>query len=385
MGDSAARTFQSRLARRDFMRYSAVMGGAGLLAACSKNTSAPGATGPAASNRPPVDQETGTLEVFEWAGYEPKQLWKPYAKQFPGQAPHFTFLTSDDQALAKVRAGYHPDVVHPCVGYVQDWVNLGVVQPWDTSLMSNFSQLDPTKTAAGQIDGKQYFIPLDWGFTSVLYRTDKIDPADVAEPSWSLYFNEKYAGKISWWDALENLVLAGYFLGFDGYAMDDNELGQAKQLLMSKVHIVRNFWTSETDMNQDFAAGNIYIAYAWQGDWVSMHNQGLPVGYLDPKEGRLSWICGMVLLSDTKEYYHAHDYANAWASAQSGQWLLENYYYGHSNTQIDPSPLGPDALSLFPVADPTALQEPKTHIDRFIANRAGYNQAWDEVKASAGA
>jgi len=381
MRDSVQRVLQRQMGRREFLRYAAVAGGAGVLAACGKKAT----TGATTVTHPPVEQEPGTLEVFEWAGYELKPLWRPYATQFPDQKPHFTFLTSDDQALAKVRAGYRPDVVHPCVGYVKDWVDLGVVQPWDTSLMPSFKQLDPTKVATGQIDGKQYFIPMDWGFTSVLYRTDKIDPADVAEPSWSLYFNEKYAGKISWWDALENLVIAGYYLGFNGYEMDEDQLDQAKQLLIDKVGIVRNFWTSETDMNQDFAAGNIWIAYAWQGDWVSMHNKGLPVAYLDPKEGRLSWICGMVLLADTKNYYHAHAYADAWASAKSGQWLLENYYYGHSNMQVDPSVLGQEALKLFPVSAATALQEPKTHIDRYIPNRTRYNQVWDEVKAAAGA
>ena len=27
----------------------------------------------------------------------------------------------------------------------------------------------------GQIDGKQYFIPWDWGFTSILYNTEQVD------------------------------------------------------------------------------------------------------------------------------------------------------------------------------------------------------------------
>ena len=40
---------------------------------------------------------------------------KPYVDQYG--KPKFTFLTSDDQALGKVRAGYSPDIVHPCVDY----------------------------------------------------------------------------------------------------------------------------------------------------------------------------------------------------------------------------------------------------------------------------
>jgi len=39
-------------------------------------------------------------------------------------------------------------------------------------------------------------MPWDAGLSSVLYRTDLVDPADVADPSWGLLFNEKYKGKV---------------------------------------------------------------------------------------------------------------------------------------------------------------------------------------------
>ncbi len=71
----------------------------------------------------------------------------------------------------------------------------------------------------GQVDGKQYFIPADWGFSAPLYRSDKVD---TSEDTWGLFFDEKYKGKISWWDALENLIIAGYVNGVDDpWAMDD--------------------------------------------------------------------------------------------------------------------------------------------------------------------
>ena len=34
-----------------------------------------------------------------------------------------------------MKAGQKFDLLHPCVGYVQDYVNAGVVQPFDTSLL----------------------------------------------------------------------------------------------------------------------------------------------------------------------------------------------------------------------------------------------------------
>lgn len=53
--------------------------------------------------------------------------------------PTHSFLTSDDRALGTVCVGLQPDIVHLCVSYVQDWVDLGYAQPWDTSLLTSRS------------------------------------------------------------------------------------------------------------------------------------------------------------------------------------------------------------------------------------------------------
>ncbi len=125
---------------RDFLRA-----GAAALAACGVDEEKPAATGTTTKvSHPPIDQEPGPLRVFEWAGYEIKPLWRPYAKRFPDDKPKFSFLTSDDQALSKVRAGFRADLVHPCVGYVQDWVRLDAIQPFDPGFVEVHHLKDPS-------------------------------------------------------------------------------------------------------------------------------------------------------------------------------------------------------------------------------------------------
>jgi spermidine/putrescine transport system substrate-binding protein len=380
---------QRKLRRADALRLGGVAAATGVLAGCgvksSDNGNGGGSTN-AAPSHPSIDQEPATLDVFEWAGYEwPTYVpLKPYVKQYG--KPKTSFLTSDDQALAKVRAGLRPDLVHPCIGYTQDWVNLGVVQPWDTSELTNFPSLIPAAVQGGQVGGKQYFIPADWGFSSPLYRSDKVD---TNLDTWALFYDEKYKGKISWWDSLENLILAGYVNGVDDpWKMTDSEIEDMKKFLISKKHVVRNYWTSQTDMDNDFQAGNIWIAYAWAGSYTAAKAKGLKVTYMEPKEGRLSWFCGFVLMKDAKGYHHAHKYVDEWISKQSGTWLMENYAYGISNKDIDfqalidEKKLDPDFAKVMHLGHPEALQEPNAHMDRFIPNRAAYNKAWDEVKAA---
>src|SRR5205085_2167795 len=100
------------------------------------------------------------------------------------------------------------------------------VQPWNTSLLSNFKHLNPFMVKAGQYGGKQYGIPDDWGLDAILYRTDKVKPK---ANSWSLLYDERYKGKIAWFDdPVENFTIAGLLHGFkDPWNQSDAELAKA--------------------------------------------------------------------------------------------------------------------------------------------------------------
>src|SRR5919109_418622 len=382
---------ERRLGRSDFLKLGALAAGSGLLAACGAEdapdpSGAGGTNGAAepAEEHPPIEQEPGDLEVFEWAGYEypayggKDGALKPYVDE--RGKPKFTFLTSDDQALGKVRAGYRPDIVHPCVDYVGNWVEMGVVQPWDTSLMPNFADLEDPLVTGGQVDGQQYFIPADWGFSSPLYRSDQVEPD--GEESWSLFYDDRYEGKISWWDSpLENFVIWGYVNGVDDpWNMSDEELDEARDFLISKKGLCRNFWSSQTDLDADFAAGNVWIAYSWGGSFQNARNAGLDVKYSDPKEGRLGWNCGFVLIKDTDNFRHAHAYVDEWVGVESAEWNISNYAYGMSNTKVDLSKIDPVLVKAFHLDDPAAREEPRAHYARPVstADRARYAQRWDE-------
>jgi spermidine/putrescine-binding protein len=56
------------------------------------------------------------------------------------------------------------------------------------------------------VQGQAVRIPDDWGFDAVLYRKDKVHPK---ARSWNLLFDERYKGKIAWFDDLEMITIAG--------------------------------------------------------------------------------------------------------------------------------------------------------------------------------
>jgi spermidine/putrescine transport system substrate-binding protein len=363
---------ERRLGRDEFLKLAALAGGAAFLG---------GPTALAEAARAGLEAETGRLKVMDWAGYGndgAQAMFASYVKAHPANKPQFTYMTNESDALAKLRAGVKPDLFRPYIGWVKYFATSGLVQPWDPKLISNLKNLNPFMVRAGRYNGQQYGIPNDWGFDAILYRSDKVQPR---ARSWGLLFDERYKGKIAWFDDLNMLVVAGLYLGFKNpWQQSDAQLKRAQDFLKSKKHLVRLNWSSEANLWEAFGSGELWIAYAWPNDWVQMKKKKLKVVYMRPREKPVAWVGMFMLLKGTPRPQLAHAYVNAWSSKRSGQWLEDNYGYGHANVQARPS--SSDLLRALRLTNPRAVTAPYAHLDRDIPRRADYARAWEQVKAS---
>jgi spermidine/putrescine-binding protein len=364
--------FDRRLSRADMLRLAALAAGAGVAAG-------PAAAADAAVAR--LTQESGRLQVMDWAGYENdggQSMFAAYVHEYPHNKPLFSYMTNESDALAKISAGAHPDVFRPYVGWVKYFAKSGLVQSWNPKLISNFKHLNPFMVRAGQYQGKQYGIPDDWGFDAILYRKDKVHPK---ARSWGLLFDERYKGKIAWYDDLEMITMAGLYLkAKNPWNQTSAELTRSTNFLKKKKHLARLIWASETDLDQAFAQGDIWIAYAWPNDWVQMKAKKLPVVYMHPKEKPIAWVGMFMLLKNSPRFHLAHAYVDAWSSKHSGKWLEDNYGYGHAN--IEARPQSSALLKALQLTNPRAVTLPNAYLDRDIPQRATYARLWEQVKAA---
>jgi spermidine/putrescine transport system substrate-binding protein len=360
---------ERRLTRQDLLRLGAAAGGAAL------------AAGPAGLARAAFAAESGRLQVLDWVGYGNdggQAMFAQYVKAHPNDKPQFTVMTNESDALAKLHAGLKPDIFRPYVGWTKYFATSGMVQPWDPKLIANFKHLNPAMVKAGQVNGKQYGIPADWGFDKILYRSDKVKPK---AKSWGLLFDERYRGRIAWFDDLNMLTVAGLYLGMKNpWNQSDAELARSQKFLKSKKKLVRLIWSSESNLWEAFGSGELWIAYAWPNDWVQMKKKGLKVVYMSPKEKPVAWVGMFMLLKGSPRPKLAHAYVDAWVSTKSGKWLEDNYGYGHSNTLARPS--SADLARVLQISNPKAVGLPNAYLDRDIPRRAVYARMWEEVKAA---
>ena len=150
---------------------------------------------------------------MEWGGYDAADYFKPYVDKHGG-APNFSIFSGEEDALAKVRAGFAADVMHPCNYSVGRFVSAKLAVEIDTAKLSNWKDIFPAlQTADGVVvDGKVVMAPADWGNSSIAYRPDLVDDDFKKNESWSIFYDDKYAGKVSMLDN-ELVILIGAMVG----------------------------------------------------------------------------------------------------------------------------------------------------------------------------
>jgi spermidine/putrescine-binding protein len=320
-----------KLSRRDFTR---ALGAVGL-----SMTALPMLRRPA--------KAAANLTVFGWAGYDVPELFPSFVEKY-GEAPEYPLFGSEEEALQKLLAGYQVDVMHPCSYNCKRWRDAGVLAPIDTSRLSNYADIWPKFQEIPQTktDGKTWFVPFDCGNSSILYRTDLVDPADVADPSWALLFNEKYKGRLSMYNTDTTLIeIAARVLGLPNFnSLSDEELELVRPMLVKQQSLMRFYWDDATQIEQAMASGELVAAYAWNGSVKALRDQGVPVAYMTPKEGILTWVCGLTLSSSPiGDEQQAYDFIDAMISPEAGEFLIASQGYGHSNRKayerVDPEVL----------------------------------------------
>ncbi len=268
---------------------------------------------------------------FTWSGYDDPGFFPGYVKKH-GSNPEMPIFADEEEAFMKMRAGSTHDVVHPCSDSMPRWLDGGVVQEIDTTRLSNWPDVfDSLKTFEGaQRDGKQYFVPVDWGNTSIIYRTDLVD---IKEESWTLMWDERYAGKLSMAAAAgETVPIAGIAAGVaDPFNMTEEELGKAKDLLVKQKPLLRFYWDTNTTIEEGLASGELVASTGWNSSAVTLKKQGIAVKFMNPKEGILTYCCGLVLAKGAPNPDAAYDLIDAMIAPDAGKWLIEMQGYGHSN------------------------------------------------------
>lgn len=324
------------------------------------------------------------VTYFTWGGYDIPELFAPYIAKYGGP-PGFSSFGGTEEALTKMLGGYVADVAHPCNSSIPRWVSSGLFQPIDTGKLSNWPDLIPqlTHLKGAEQDGKVFFVPFDWGQTSITYRTDLVD-WEGKEESWGLLWDPRYEGRLgviasagdTWWCTA---IYGG--VPFSEMTTDAN-YEKVAGLLREQRPLIREYTDDMTTLEQMLASGELVAAMTWNSSPVELKKQDIPVAFANPKEGALTWVCGMMLHKDSGNVDMALDIIDSLISTESGHFLINDYGYGHSNIKsfatVSPERLAELGLSTNPE---DVLAAGKFQIPLPEAFTSKMNETFEEIKA----
>jgi spermidine/putrescine-binding protein len=327
-----------------------------LLAACGGQATPATEVAPAQDSPPETSEPLPTsseLIVLDWSGYDLPEFRAPFNEKHPDLSPSYNYFADDAEAFAKAEGGFQFDVVHPCTNFWQLYVEHGLVQPIDTSRLSNWKNVYPALATQGEFNGKQYFVPYDWGYDSIIVRTDKVK--DVPD-SWADLWDSQYAGHLALFDSGEVAhVMTALAMGIDPWNTTAEQNEQITQKLLEIKPNVLNFWSDYSEVTQAMAAGDIWVAAnVWNEAYTTLLDQDIPVEYIKPKEGRLGWLCGLGISSTAKNVDLAYDYIDAFLDPNSMVNMIDAYAYGGSNPEAVKI-ADQEQVALLEIGDPSIL------------------------------
>ena len=274
--------------------------------------------------------------VFTWSGYEDDGFMGAYMAKYDGEKPNFAFWGDEEEAFAKMRAGFKPDIPGPCSYKIPHWNDAGILQPIDSDRLSNWSEQikSLTEVPGTIINGDRMWVCEDWGQTSITYRTDLVD---IEEESWGLLWDERYKGRLSMIDSLiDGVMVAAIYGGAkDPYNMTTEEVAMVKDLLKKQLPLLRFYSNSMTDVEQALSSCELVAAVTWNSSALELTNQGLLVRFMVPKEGAMTWTCGLSLMTDAdpKKLDRSYAVIDSYLSKESGYWEIIEWGYGHANAR----------------------------------------------------
>lgn len=146
--------------------------------------------------------------------------------------------------------------------------------------------------------------------------------------------------------------------------------------------LMRLYTDDTTTLEQALASGEMVAAMTWNSSATTLKSEGVPVRFANPQEGALTWVCGLMIHKDAPNLDSAYEIIDSLLSVESGQFMINDYGYGHSNKKsfdaFDEETLLGLGLSKNPIE---ILESGKFQIPQSQEWETKMNATFEEIKA----
>ncbi|MDZ7883361.1 MAG: extracellular solute-binding protein [Mycobacterium sp.] len=319
----------------------------------------------------------GELRTFTYEDTIDPGIIEPFTSENPDLELKTATFDSVDEGAAKLNAGFSTDVVEVCLDEAKPLHQDKLLAPIDTSKLTNWESLDPTfREATGVvIDGDVTMVIASAGPHGMLYDNNAI-PGGV--DSYAALFDPAYRGKVAldngWLTALADTALASGIT--DPLEMTDEQIVQMKDKIKAAMADgqFRTLAEGDSDMSNLFKSGEVILADGGRGTAEMINANGGNVTWVAPKEGTLSWMCGLGISADAANVDAAYAFIDYYISPRA-QGAIGDLGYVITNPNGRPEV----AEEYQKTANPSDLEGT---IPQFEPDNADvWRSAWQEIEA----
>ena len=277
--------------------------------------------------------QSGTVNIFAWAGYLSDEMLAAFEAQ-TGIRPVYTPYGTNDELLNQLRAagGRGFDVIWPTVDRIPNYVELGLVQPidenrveWDRIIPS---AVEGSAEMGAVVDGVRYQVPSDWGTEALAFDRDQA-PLEYGSASYGDIWKPEMEG-LATVRGHSGLVGIGLWLEGEGRLPRPMREAFGSEEAMREVYDVilaeaiarkgniAQFWSNENEAQGAFRVNGCAIGQTWDSTAAGLAREGLPIGYIAPKEGALAWMEGLAIPSGAENLDAAYAFINWMMTPEAG-------------------------------------------------------------------
>ena len=255
-----------------------------------------------------IGKGEGQLNVIAWEGYTQPQWVKPFEQQ-TGCQVNSKYAGSSDEMVTLMRqgGGSQYDLVSASGDASLRLIRGGDVAPVNVNLIPDWKNFIPQLQSPSHntVNGVHYGISLQWGPNTLLYNTQKVNPAPG---SWSTIYSPKYKGQVTVPDNPIQIADAALYLSktqpslgiTNPYELTEKQLDAAASLLKQQRPLIVKYWALASDEIDLFKNGNAVVGASWPYQTITLQGDKTPVKDLIPKEGATGWADTWMLSAHAK-------------------------------------------------------------------------------------
>lgn len=297
--------------------------------------------------------ETVTLNVYNWGEYisdgseDSFDVNREFEKYFNStlsekyggikiKVEYSTYPTNEDMYSKITNSAVSYDVIIPSDYMIEKMKNEGLLYSFDTSSLTNYGNI-PEKFRGAYYDlNNEFSVPYTYGMLGIIYNREGVDAEDIADKSWSLMWNEKYAGNILQFNnPRDAFATAMYYLGLDVNSENPDDWDKALEKLKEQKPLLQGYVNDE--IFNKMKSESALVASYYVGDFLTMADEQENLDFYYPTEGTNYFVDAMCIPTCSSNPQLAKEYINYMISEEPAVANAIYIGYASPNTAVTES------------------------------------------------